>query len=133
MQISCLRNAYLSDGVPKLAKLLRLARSKKGKIRLVICVDAGHQFDVWPVVLGKMAVPGIAELMVAPGPLLLPRSDVMVGDMDHPCLRGVVVPAKEIVIGAEDHVAGWNRDVRVPTQVICRVGTVGSIEARLLI
>ena len=57
----------------------------------------------------------------------------MIGHMYHPCLSGVIVPAEEIIRGPENHIAGRDRDIRVPAQVIRWIGAVRPIETRLFL
>ena len=84
-------------GYQILAEGPRLARAQKGKVRLVVGINAGHQLDVGAVVIREAAVPGVAELVIAPGPLLLAGSNVVVGNVhDSRCGR-VVVAAEEIL------------------------------------
>ena len=50
-------------------------RTRRGEVGLIIGVHPGHDFDVRPefilgIALGEIAIPRIAEFMVAPGPLL---------------------------------------------------------------
>ena len=52
---------------------LFLHRLQPGEIRLVIRIDTAHQLDVWPITVGQITVPGLAEITTAPGPLLLSR------------------------------------------------------------
>ena len=94
------------------------------EVRLIVGVHAGHQFDVWAVVIRQTAVPRITELVIAPRPLLLPRRDVMIGDMNHAGLGPVIVAAKEILLGARHHVARRDGNIRVPTEVVWRITTV---------
>ena len=77
------RGADLGDRVPVLAEGLGLAGREEGEVGLVVGVDAGHQLDVGAVVVGEVAVPGVAEGVVAPGPLLLAGRDVLVGPVDE--------------------------------------------------
>jgi hypothetical protein len=73
VQVCGVRNADLSNGIPILAEALGLSRRKKGKIRLIVCINTGHKLYVRTIRVGEAAVPGIAKLMVSPGPLLLAR------------------------------------------------------------
>ena len=87
IEIGVLRRADLLDRIPVLTPGLRLAGLQEGEIGLIVGIDSRHQLDVWAVAVGEIAVPGVAELVVAPGPLLLAGGDVMVGH-DGPCRPG---------------------------------------------
>src|SRR6185312_9120456 len=99
MQVCSLWNSDGANRIPELMEGPRLARSKKREIRLIVGVHTCHQLDVWTGVVGETAVPGIAELMIAPRPLLLSRRDVVVCHVHHTRLHGVVVPSKEVFFG----------------------------------
>src|SRR5580658_1192122 len=102
-EIGVLRRADLLDRIPELAPVFGLARLKKTEIGLIVGVNAGHNFDVGRVLavgvgVSQIAVPGVTEIMVAPGPLLLSRRDMMVGDVDDAGLRPIIVAAKKILL-----------------------------------
>ena len=120
-EISGLRRTDLLDRIPVLAERLRLPRGEEGKVGLVVGVNAGHDFDVRTILIREVAIPGVTELMVAPGPLLLAGSNVVIGDMHHASVRRMVVPAEEILLRANDHVAGGHGNVRIPAQIVRRV------------
>ena len=54
--------------------------------------------------LVSLAIPGLAEIAVAPGPLLLSGRNAVVRDVDEPGLRGVVVAADRGMADAGDDV-----------------------------
>ena len=78
LQISDVGNTDVADGIPVLAESLRLAGREEGEVRLIVGVDAGHELDVGSVVVSEAPVPGVAEFVVAPRPLFLAGSDVVV-------------------------------------------------------
>ena len=96
IEVGCLRRADFSNGIPKLAEALGFARRQEGEIRLIVGIDARHQFDIGAIFVGKVPVPGITELMITPGPLLLPGRDVMVGYVYDTGLGSVIVSAEEV-------------------------------------
>ncbi len=106
------------DGVPVLGEGLGLAWGEVGEVRLVLGVDAGHQLDVGPALLVEVPVPGAAELLVAPGPLLLADGVAVVGPVHEARPRPVVVPAEEVARGADGHVRRRHRDVAGPVQPV---------------
>src|SRR5215472_14032226 len=82
------------NGIPILAPGFCFTRLQKTKIRLVVGVNARHDFDVGAelaalVGVGQIAVPGITEIVIAPGPLLFAGRNVMVRYMDDAGLRPV--------------------------------------------
>ena len=99
---------------------LLLAGHDPGEIGLVVGVGAAHQLDVGAVGVGELAVPGPAELAVAPGPLLLAGHDVVVGHVQEPGAGAVVVAAEEVVVGMVGHVRRGYGDGVVPRDVGAR-------------
>ena len=69
-----------------------------GEVWLVVGVDASHEFDVWPVFVGQVAIPGLAELAMAPCPLLFARRDMMIGNVQDTGLLRVIVAADKVVV-----------------------------------
>ena len=120
-QVGLLGRTNLADRIPVLAPGLGLARLQEGEVGLVVGKDPGHQLDVGTVGIGEVAVPGIAEFVVAPGPLLLAGGDVVVGDMDQAGPFGMVVAAEEILLRAHAHVRGRHRDVGIPGEIVGRI------------
>ncbi len=59
--------------------------------------------------------------MIAPGPLLLARGDVVVGDGDSSSRCAMVVATKEVAARANDHVTRRHWDIRIPAEVIRRI------------
>ena len=103
VEVRVLRRPDLLNRIPILAPRLRLAGLEKAEVGLVVGVNAGHDFDVGRefalrVGFGEVAVPRVAELVVAPRPLLLAGRDVVVGDVDDAGLRLVIVAAEEILL-----------------------------------
>src|SRR6266702_8107783 len=92
IKISEIRHADFADRIPVLAEGLCLSRCEEGEVWLVVGINASHQLNVRPIGVGEATIPRISEFVVAPGPLLLPRSNMMIGDMDHAGTGGVVVP-----------------------------------------
>src|SRR5215467_11138265 len=56
-----------ANGIPELGEGLGLTGSEEGEVGLIIGEDPGHEFDVRAVLVGEIAVPGVTELVVAPG------------------------------------------------------------------
>ena len=103
---------------PVLREGLGFVGQKIGEVRLVVGIDSGHQLDIWAAVVRELAVPGVAERVVAPRPLLLARGDVAVGDMHEPAVRGMVVAAEEVVVRGAHHVGRRHGNVLVPAEVV---------------
>ena len=70
---------------------------QEGEVGLVVAVAAGHQFHVRAVIIGEIAVPGVAELVVPPGPELLARRHAVVGNVNHAGAGHMVVTTEEVV------------------------------------
>ena len=130
MQIGEVRYADIADGVPVLAECLCFARRQKGEVRLIVGVNAGHEFDIRAVVVCEAPVPGIAEFVVAPGPLLLAWSNVVVCIGDGASAPSMVVAAEEIPRRPDDHVAGGNGDVGIPAQIVWSVAALRDVPLR---
>src|SRR5258708_21631903 len=88
--------ANLSDRVPILTERFRFSGREKRKIRLVIRIDASHQFDVRGAFIRDVAVPRITKRVVAPSPLLLPWRNVMIGHKNQSGFMFVIVPTLEV-------------------------------------
>ena len=122
-----LRGTDLLNWVPILTPRFCFTGLQKTEIGLVVGIDAGHDFDVGAelptgIGVGQIAVPRVPEFVIAPGPLLLSGRDVMVGIMNDAGFRRVIVAAKEIFLRTHAHVGRGHGDVRVPAQVIWRIG-----------
>ncbi len=100
-----------------LDEALLLARPYPGEVGLVVGEDPRHQLDVGPVAVGEVPFPGLPELPRAPGPLLLPRRNVVVGDVQDARPLPVVVAADEVVLRAVGHVGGGHGYVPVAGDV----------------
>ena len=109
--------ADLLVGHEVLGEGLFLEGLEPGEVRLVVAVHAGHQLDVGAVCIGEVAVPGLAEVSAAPGPLLLAGGDVVVGNVQDARLHAVVVAAHEVIVAAGAHIGGGHRDILVPADV----------------
>ena len=121
-----LRRADFPDRIPELVPRFRLAGLEKTEIRLIVGVDAGHDFDVrsifaFDIFFREVSIPGVAELVIAPRPLLLAGRDVVVGDVDNARLRRVIVATEEILPAAHAHIGSWHGNVRVKRKVVGRV------------
>jgi hypothetical protein len=57
---------------------------------------------------------------------------VMIGEVDNSSLGRVIVAAEEVSFGVNAHIAGRDRNVRVPAQVVGGIGSVGREQARRL-
>src|SRR6185437_13064029 len=108
-----------------LSERLGFPWSQIREVRLIVGVDARHQLDIRPVVVSQISIPRVAELMIAPRPLLLPWRDVMIGHVNHAGAGFVIVTSEEILFSACDHVTGWNRNIGIPTEVVRRIAAVG--------
>ena len=109
--------------IPILTPRLCFAGLKKAEVGLVVGVNSGHDFDVWTelafrVALGEIAIPRVAELVVAPSPLFLTGRDMVIGNMDDTRLRLVIVTAEEIFLTAHAHVGRGHRNVGVERKVV---------------
>ena len=92
---------------------LLLVGHQPAEIRLVLRVDARHQLDVRAVLVREVAVPGPAEIAVAPGPLLLARGHVVVRHVQHAAAGIVLITTLEIVVRSGDHVRSRDLDILV--------------------
>src|SRR5215469_13999274 len=81
IQIGEVRDTYLADWIPVLAKSLGLSRREKRKVGLVICVNAHHQLNIRPIGISQISVPFISKFVISPCPLLFSRRDVVVSDV----------------------------------------------------
>ena len=112
-----------AKGIPVLTPSFGFARLQEAKVRLIVRIDPGHDFDVRTefalgVAVGQIAIPRVAEVVIAPRPLFLAGRDVVVGNVNDAGLRGVIVAAKEIFLAAHAHVGGGHGDVGVEGQVV---------------
>jgi hypothetical protein len=126
IQIRVLRRADFPDRIPELVPRFRLAGLEKTEIRLIVGVDAGHDFDVrsifaFDIFFREVSIPGVAELVIAPRPLLLAGRNVVVGDVDNARLHLVIITAKEILLAAHAHVGSRHGNVGVKGKVVWRV------------
>ena len=118
VEIRPLGRPDLLDRIPELAPGLCLAGLKMREVGLVVGKYARHEFDVRAVLVGQVAVPRVAELVVAPGPLLLARGKVVIGDVHEARLPGVIVAAEEVLARPQRHVRGGHGNIRVPGKVM---------------
>src|ERR1700730_4670127 len=56
--------------------------------------------------------------MIAPCPLLLTWSYVVISDVNHAGLTLVVVTSHKVFGGIQSHVARWHGNVRIPAQIV---------------
>src|SRR5690606_40483922 len=99
------------DGIPELAPGFGFPGHEEGEVRLIVGVNAGHDFDVGRafaigVGIGQAAVPSVAEIVIAPSPLFFAGGDVVIGDMHDAILRAVGGAAEEILLIAHGPVTG---------------------------
>ncbi len=109
-----------------LAPGARFARLQETEIGLVIRVNARHQFDVGAEFtlrggVRQIAIPGIAEGMIAPGPLLFARRDVVIRQQHDARLRRMVISSAKILARAQAHVRTRRGNVGIERQIIRRV------------
>ncbi len=121
IEIRHLRRADFADRIPILAEKFRLAGIEERKIRLIVGKNAGHQLDVRSVVIGQIAIPRVAEFVIAPRPLFFAGRDVMIRKQDQAGALFVIVAAGKIFGRAHSHVAGRHGNVGVPTDVVRRI------------
>ena len=67
------------------------------EVGLVVAVAAGHQLHVRPVLIREIAIPGVAELVVPPGPELLAWRHTVVGNVNHAGTGRMVITTEEVV------------------------------------
>ena len=96
--------AKLTVGHEILRETLFLVGHEPREVGLVLGVDPCHKLYVRAVGVGQVAVPGTAEVAVAPCPLLLSRRQVVAGHVEHPAARVVLIAALEVVLGVYGHV-----------------------------
>src|ERR1700677_4442248 len=124
IKIRQIRHADLTNRIPVLTEGLCLPRSEEGKIRLVVGIDSCHQLNIGSIGISKTAIPRIAKLMISPGPLFLSRCNMVIGDMNHAGLRGVIVAPREVTLGIRNHVACWDRNIRIPAQIVWQIRSI---------
>ena len=117
-RIGVLYGAEILVRPPVLGEGLCFVWEKIREIRLVVGIDASHEFNVRAALVGEFAIPCVAEGMVAPRPLLLAGGNVAVGDVDEAAVRGVVIAAEEVVVRGAYHVRRRHGDVPVPFKVV---------------
>src|SRR5580704_8272182 len=83
LQVRGIRNSGLPNRIPDLAEALRLSGSQEREVRLIVRVNTSHQLDIRTIAIRKTAIPRITELVIPPRPLLLTRSNVVIGYMHH--------------------------------------------------
>ena len=123
LEVRVVRRTDGANGIPMLAPNFGFAGLEVGEVRLVVGVDAGHQLDVGRVFavgvgVGEVAVPRVAELLVAPRPLFLAGGNVVVRHVNETGLRGVIVAAEEILARTHAHVGGGDGNVRIPRKIV---------------
>ena len=119
-----------------LGKLLFFHGSNVTEVRLVIGITACHQFDVRTVFIGKVTVPGFAEVTAAPCPLLLSGRNMVVSYVQDTGAYTFIVTAYKIKVRSGSHIRGWNRQIAVsgniyaPRIIHFIVGACGNWEGR---
>ena len=103
-----------------LVEHLFFAGLKPGKIRLIVGIDAGHQFDIRAVFVRQIAIPRLAEIAAAPCPLLFAGRNVMIRDMQDARLSAVIIAADKVVFGLNRHVGGRHGDVFIARNIHAR-------------
>src|SRR5580698_7562720 len=96
IQISQVGNTDVTDRVPVLTESLCFARSEEREIRLIVGVGPGHELNVGTVAIGEASIPGITEFVVAPGPLFLAGSNVVVCIGDGSGAATMIVATEEV-------------------------------------
>ena len=96
-RFAAVAGADLLKRIPILAERFRLARHEKRKVGLIIRINAGHDFDVRRLVIAQVAIPCISKFVIPPRPLLFPRRDVVIGNMNDAGVSGVIIAAKKIL------------------------------------
>jgi hypothetical protein len=128
--VGLMRHADSPDRIPPLDPCFGFAGLEVGKIRLVVGIDPRHQLDVGAadamlIRVGEQAIPGVTELVVSPGPLLLARRDVRFGHVDDSRADAVVVTAKKCFARAHTHVGSRHWDIRIPREIVGWIRSVG--------
>src|SRR5215472_1610294 len=72
------------------------------EVRLVIRVDAAHQFQVRRAVVAELAVPGATKGGMTPSPLFLTRCNQWVRYINEPAV-GLVIESAQESVGGIDH------------------------------
>jgi len=105
-----------------LGESLFFIRLQPGEIRLVVGVDSRHQLDIRTVRIRQVAIPGLPEIAVSPGPLLFTRRDMVVGDMQDTGTGIVFITADKIIVGTDRHVGRRHRDILIAGNIdTCRI------------
>ena len=113
-----MRRTNLLNRIPILTPRLGFTGLKETEIGLVVGIDPGHDLDVGAelsarVRVGEVAVPRVAELVIAPGPLLLAGRNVVISNVHEARLGRVIIAAEEVLLRAHAHVGGGHRDIGV--------------------
>ena len=113
-----LRRADFLDRIPILAPRFGFAGLQKTEVRLVVSVNACHDFDIGGkfaalIGVGQIPIPRITEFMIAPCPLFFSGRNVVVRNMDDARLRFVIVAAKKIFLAAHAHVRRGHGNVGI--------------------
>ena len=90
---------------------LLFIRLQPGEVRLIICIHACHQFHIRTILICQVAVPCLAKVPTSPSPLFLTRRNMMICNMQKPCLFVVIITAYKIILGLLSHVTGWDRNI----------------------
>ena len=100
-----------------LGKGFFLLRLQPGKVRLIVCIYASHQLDVWTVLICQIAVPCLPEITVSPGPLFFARRNVVICHMEKTCIQVFIIISDKIIIRVGSHIGGRHLDVAVAGDV----------------
>ena len=103
--------AYGFVGHEILGEILFLMRLQPGKVRLVVTVYAGHQLNIGTVFIRQVPVPGFAEVAAAPGPLLFPGTDMVIGYVKQAGIPAFIKVADKVKIRMSGHIGRGNPDV----------------------
>src|SRR6185436_3290188 len=103
VEIRLLDRTDFLDRVPILTPGLRLTWLQEAEVRLIVGISSSHDFDIGRklaggIGIGQVAIPGVAEIVVTPCPLLFPGSNMVVCIVDDSRLRRMIVTTEKIFL-----------------------------------
>src|ERR1051326_5245760 len=101
IEICLLGRTYFLDGVPILVPAFCLTWLQEAEIWLVIGINPSHDFNVWRELaacacVSQISIPGVAEFVITPCPLLFPGSNMVVCIVHHTRIRRKIVTTEKI-------------------------------------
>ena len=92
------------------------------EIRLVVSIDSCHQLDIRTVLIRQIAIPGLPEIAISPGPLLFARRDMVVGNMQDTGMGIIFIATDKIIFGTDRHVGRRHGNILIAGDIdTCRI------------